>query len=31
MLKGGYDFYIFENAVWLTDRVPPQYLSRQET
>jgi len=31
MLKDGHYFYISENAVWLTDRVPPQYLSRQKT
>jgi len=31
MLTDGHSFYISENGVWLTDRVPPQYLSLQET
>jgi len=31
MVKDGHDFYMSENGVWLTDRVPPQYLSRHDT
>lgn len=26
MFEDGYDFYVAENNVWLTDKVPPQYI-----
>jgi len=26
MVKDGYDFYLSDNGVWLTDHVPPKYL-----
>lgn len=26
MSKDGYDFYLSENNVWLTDEVPPKYI-----
>lgn len=29
MARDGYDFYLSENGVWLTDHVPPQYLEKQ--
>lgn len=28
MAKDGYAFYLSENGVWLTDHVPPQYLTK---
>ena len=27
VLRDGYVFYLSENEIWLTDRVPPEYLS----
>ncbi len=30
MKRDGIDFFVSENGVWLTDRVPPQYLSITE-
>ena len=29
MYDDGYQFFISENKVWLTDAVPPQYLRRK--
>ncbi|WP_427452819.1 RNA 2'-phosphotransferase [Litorimonas sp. WD9-15] len=30
MVREGHDFYISNNGVWLTNHVPPQYLSQSE-
>lgn len=29
MVKDGYDFFISDNGVWLTDNVPPKYISKK--
>jgi len=26
MAKNGYQFYLADNGVWLTDQVPPEYV-----
>ena len=28
MLADGYKFYVAENGVWLTDHVPPKYITK---
>jgi len=29
MVKNGYEFFISDNGVWLTDNVPPQYITKK--
>jgi putative RNA 2'-phosphotransferase len=29
MVKDGYDFFISDNGVWLTDNVPPKYITKK--